>query len=277
MKGKRRSFRASYSTGQINTRTSQSLKTASRLAAKLPGKDQHLSLKTTPLRNQKLSSFDELLTDEELKLVSSACDMSSLISTQESLIHMGSQQDCSRLQASKAWKKSKGSSEEEQLIERNDSYDVDEDDEVISAREHPDIFRDTFEDDARSEPTKITQGYSVLPRNFGGAGEASTNDMKEQAWKYCHEHAASILDQPFGSKYGTTYERNQISNNISHKMAPGRRKLHKILYDSAPEENMVHFSKISQDQIDNSFSAQHFKKYLEQNNMAIPSMMDTKH
>ena len=102
MKGKRSNLRSSL--GSLNNKSglSGSLKTASRIASKLPEKEQRLSAKPNALKNSRPPSFDTLLTEDELKLVTSACDVSRAIPGFDSKMSLfQDENEASRLQKSK--------------------------------------------------------------------------------------------------------------------------------------------------------------------------------
>ena len=109
-------------------------------------------------------------------------------------------------------------------------------------------------------------------KNFITPEEALNNDMKEQAWLYCQQHTNDSSETPYGSKYGTTYI-NSTGNDAKYSLPPGRKKLQRILNQTNDEPKIAVFSKISKDQVDGSFCAQHFKRFLETNQMMLPTIM----
>ena len=274
MKGKR-TFKTSLSCQNSLTNINYGLKAASKLTSKLPTKDQNLSTKLGHETKARHSSFDTLLTEEEMKLVNSACDVSSLFYN-DSLISLGSPglDTLSRVELLK----SKRSSVTFNINDKGKNNEEEEDifDDIISARDEADIF-DEIEQESENRPSKLTRRSSMRMSKIFGVGETSTNDLKEQTWKYCHDHSGNILDKPLSQVHGKPYSRtNDKEQEEEDKNIPkGKKRLLNILNGSVPKEEKISvFSKLEKDQLDGSFCAQHFKQFLVDNDMIIPDMMN---
>ena len=272
MKVKKSNLRSSISSLTSKFGVSSSIKTASRLASKLPEKEQHLSTKPISLKNSRPASFDMLLTEDELKLVSSACGISKSMETYNSSMSISSvENEDSRLQISKNNRKNVPHASFHFPEPKITALEEEDYEEVISPRGGFDLFNDNEVEIPSSK--KLTRGYSMSVKNFITPEEALNNDMKEQAWLYCHQHSNNVTNSPSRHKYGLSYI-NTNNREVKSQLPSGRKKLQRILDQTTYEPKIAVFSKISPDQIDQSFSAQHFKRFLEENQMALPTMMD---